>query len=173
MFSSRTRWDRRENRISAALRARREAGLEILDLTETNPTKAGLRAPEDILAPLSRREGLGYSPEPKGMAAARESIAALLGRSGVTASAERIVLTASTSEAYALVFKLLCDPGDSILVPRPSYPLFEFLATLESVKVESYPLSYDGRWHVDFSTLSRSIHPKTRAIVLVHPNNPT
>jgi alanine-synthesizing transaminase len=166
VFSSRLDWNLQTNRLSAL----RKTKQRVLDLTESNPTRAGLEYPrEEILAALADARALRYDPEPRGLLSAREAVASYYGN----VPASRILLTASTSEAYAYLFKLLCDPGDEILSPRPSYPLFEFLAGLESVRVVQYPLRYDGVWHIDFDSLERAITPRTRAIVVVNPNNPT
>ncbi len=174
MFSSRLNWDLRPNRISASLDARRRAGARILDLTESNPTHAALSYPStEILAALGDARSLRYEPSPTGVAEARGAVAAYYASRGVSVAADRIVLTASTSEAYGYVFKLLADPGDEVLVPRPSYPLFEFLARLESVRAVDYPLVYDGSWRIDFAALEAALTPRTRAIVVVNPNNPT
>ena len=173
MFSARTGWTRAPNRLSTVVEARRRSGAPLLDLTETNPTRAGLRAPADILAALADPAALAYDPEPLGRRDAREAIAADGRRRGAEINPDRLVLTASTSEAYAFAFKLLCDPGDTVLVPRPSYPLFEYLAGLESVQVRPYPLRYDGTWHIDLAELAGALTDRTRAIVAVTPNNPT
>ena len=173
MFSARTGWTRAPNRLSAVVEARRRSGAPLLDLTETNPTRAGLRAPADVLLALADPAALAYEPEPLGRRDAREAIAADGRRRGAEIDPDRLVLTASTSEAYAFAFKLLCDPGDTILVPRPSYPLFEYLAGLESVQVTPYPLRYDGTWHIDLAELADAFTDRTRAIVAVTPNNPT
>ena len=173
MFSARTGWTRAPNRLSTVVEARRRSGAPLLDLTETNPTRAGLRAPADILAALADPAALAYDPEPLGRRDAREAIAADGRRRGAEINPDRLVLTASTSEAYAFAFKLLCDPGDMVLVPRPSYPLFEYLAGLESVQVRPYPLRYDGTWHIDLAELAEALTDRTRAIVAVTPNNPT
>jgi len=173
MFSERTRWDLRPNRLAERLAAKRAAGARILDLTESNPTRAGLPCPDDILAALARAEARRYEPRPFGLPAAREAVAADFARRGFPVGPDRVVLSASTSEAYAFLFKLLCDPGDEVLVPRPGYPLFEFLATLESVRVLPYPLAYDGEWHLDLSALRDALGPRTRAVVAVSPHNPT
>jgi alanine-synthesizing transaminase len=166
VFSSRLDWNFQTNRLSALLKSKGR----VLDLTESNPTRAGLRYPgEQILGALQDARALRYDPEPRGLLSAREAVANYYG----DVPASRILLTASTSEAYAWLFKLLCDPGDEILSPRPSYPLFEFLAGLESVRVVQYPLRYDGAWHIDFEALEQAITPRTRAIVVVNPNNPT
>jgi hypothetical protein len=173
MFSERTRWDLRPNRLAERLAAKRAAGARILDLTGSNPTRAGLPCPDDLLAALARAEARRYDPSPFGLAAAREAVAADFARRGFPVGADRVVLSASTSEAYAFLFKVLCDPGDEVLVPRPGYPLFDFLATLESVKVRPYPLAHDGEWHVDVGALRRALGPRTRAVVVVSPHNPT
>jgi aspartate/methionine/tyrosine aminotransferase len=166
VFSSRLDWNVQTNRLSALLKSKQR----VLDLTESNPTRAGLEYPrQKILDALVDARALRYDPDPRGLLSAREAVAKYYG----DVPASRILLTASTSEAYGYLFKLLCDPGDEILSPRPSYPLFEFLAGLESVRVVQYPLRYDGVWHIDFHALERAITPRTRAIVVVNPNNPT
>jgi alanine-synthesizing transaminase len=166
VFSSRLDWSLQTNRLSALIKTKQH----ILDLTESNPTRAGLKYPAgEIFNALSDASALRYDPEPRGLLSAREAVASYYGN----VPASRILLTASTSEAYAYLFKLLCDPGDEILSPRPSYPLFEFLAGLESVRIVQYPLRYDGVWHIDFPALERAITSRTKAIVVVNPNNPT
>jgi aspartate/methionine/tyrosine aminotransferase len=173
MFSARTRWDRTVNRLSTLVSAKRTQGARVFDLTETNPTRVGLPRPADLLGPLSDPAGLSYEPNPQGLKAAREAVCADWARRGVAVAPERVFLTASTSEAYAFVFKLLCDPGDDVLVPRPSYPLFEYIAGLESVAVRPYPLVYLDGWHIERDALERTIGARTRAVVVVSPNNPT
>ena len=173
MFSARTRWDLSTNRLSAALEAKRRRAARVLDLTESNPTRAGLLAPPGLLESLARRASLVYEPAPFGLAAARAAVAADYARRGVAVGPERILLTASTSEAYGFLFKLLCDPGDEVLVPRPGYPLFEYLAQLESVRAVPYESGHDGEWHLSPSSLAAAAGPKTRAVVVVNPNNPT
>ncbi len=174
MFSSRLGASAEVNRITRRLAALRESGAPILDLTESNPTRAGIEYPaDDIASLLADPRALSYQPEPAGHPAAREAVARYYAERGARVPLDRILLTASTSEAYAYLFKLLADPGDEVLVPRPSYPLFEFLATLECVRAVQYPLAYHGAWEIDFSALHRAITPRTRAIVLVNPNNPT
>jgi alanine-synthesizing transaminase len=150
---------------------KRAAGAPILDLTESNPTAAGFAYPSDaILSALADPRSLRYEPAAAGMPTARAAVSEYYsGR----VRPDRILLTASTSEAYAFVFKLLADPGDEVLVPSPSYPLFDYLAALESVRVVQYPLVYQGSWNIDFDALARSITSGSRAIVLVNPNNPT
>ena len=172
-FSARTRWDRTVNRLAQAAARRRAAGRTLLDLTETNPTHVGLRAAPDVLAPLGDPEAALYAPDPRGLHAAREAVSADYARRGVEVPPDRLVLTASTSEAYAFLFKLLCDPGDEVLVPRPSYPLFEYLAGLESVTVKPYPLVYHDEWRLDLQALEHAGGARARAVVLVSPNNPT
>ena len=174
MFSRRLPWDLPRNPLSTLLDARHRAGTPVLDLTESNPTRAGFTYPaEQILAALADPRALLYHPSPRGLLSAREAISNYYSQRGREVPPSNILLTASTSEAYAYLFKLLADPGDEILTPRPSYPLFEFLAALESVKTRQYPLRYDGAWHIDFDALERAVTPRTRAIVVVNPNNPT
>jgi alanine-synthesizing transaminase len=173
MYSSRFNWDLRPNRISCALAEKRKQDYTIIDLTESNPTRAGLEYPADILNAFADRRILRYDPQPAGWKKAREAVAKYYSLRGIAVDPGRILLTASTSEAYAYLFKLLTDPGDEVLVPRPSYPLFEFLAAMESVKVSSYPLVYYGGWAIDWEGLEAALTGRTRAIVLVNPNNPT
>lgn len=173
-FSTRSPGDFRPNRLNAALSARRAAGSEILDLTLSNPTRAELAYPhKEILAALADARSLTYEPTPRGLVEAREAIAEHHVLHGRTADPERMVLAGSTSESYGWLFKLLCEPGDEILVPRPSYPLFECLATLDAVRVVEYSLPEEMRWGLDFDALERGLTPRTRAVVLVNPNNPT
>ena len=174
MFSSRSSVDLAPNALALALARARALGRPILDLTESNPTRAGV--PYDrsaILSALALPASLRYEPSPFGLRSAREAVALDLAAHGAKVDARRVVLTASTSEAYAFLFKLLCDAGDEVLVPRPSYPLFEHLARLESVRAVPYRLAYDGAWHVDLPSVRSAISARTRAIVLVSPNNPT
>lgn len=156
------------NSLTQLVAARRAAGLPILDLTESNPTHAGIVYPEGFLDALANPLGALYEPESFGLISARETVAREYG-----AAVERVVLASSTSEGYSWLFKLLCDPGCEVLVPRPSYPLFDYLARLESVTVRHYGLFYDHGWFIDFHTLEAAINERTRAIVLVNPNNPT
>jgi aspartate/methionine/tyrosine aminotransferase len=170
-YSSRLHWDLAPNRLTRLIEERRTAGAPILDLTESNPTAAGFAYPSDeILAALADPRALRYEPAAAGIPTAREAVSEYYaGR----VPPDRILLTASTSEAYSFVFKLLADPGDEILVPRPSYPLFDFLAALDNVRVVQYPLVYGAAWTIDFDALARAMTPRTRAVVLVNPNNPT
>jgi len=173
MFSSRIAADLRPNRLALALEARRSAGEPIIDLTESNPTRAGFEYPPDLLAPLANSRGLSYTPQPFGLVEARRAVAADYARRGIEVDAERIVLTASTSEAYSFLFKLLADPGDEVLVPRPSYPLFELLTALDGLVARPYDLEYHGMWSIDVASIERAVGPRTRALLVVNPNNPT
>ena len=175
VFSSRLDWDLPPNPLTGLLRSRREAGAPILDLTESNPTQAGLAYPEkEIRGALADARWLLYEPAPAGLAAAREAVAReYYAPLGETVDPSQILLTASTSEAYSYVMKLLVDAGDELLVPQPSYPLFDFLAALESVRVAPYPLVYDHGWSIDLDALAAAVTDRTRAVALVNPNNPT
>ena len=174
MFSGRLNWNPRPNRLSELLDKKRQTGAQVLDLTESNPTRAGLHYPSaEILAALADASVLNYHPSPRGLDSARQAVAGYYRDLGVQIQHRSVLLTASTSEAYAYLFKLLANSGEEILAPRPSYPLFEFLAGLESVHIRQYPLRYDGVWHVDFDALEQAITPRTRGIVVVNPNNPT
>jgi hypothetical protein len=161
------------NALSAHLARLRERGIPYIDLTESNPTRVGLAYPPDLLQPLADPASLVYEPSPLGLPGAREAVAGDFRRRGVPIDPGRIVLTASTSEAYAVLFKLLCNPGDRVLVPVPSYPLFEYLTRLEGIEADAYALEYDGTWELDFESLRRGVKPRTRAVVVVAPNNPT
>lgn len=167
-FSRRLRHTSHRNELSELLARKRAAGDRIFDLTESNPTRAGIQYPPGFLEALADPRALLYEPEPFGMPLARGVIAREHG-----VSPANVVLTASTSEAYSWLFKLLCDPGDEVLIPRPSYPLFEYLAALESVEVRHYGLFRDHGWFIDFHALRQTITPRTRAVILVNPNNPT
>jgi alanine-synthesizing transaminase len=153
MFSSRFQWDLRPNRISRLLEEKRRQGTPVLDLTESNPTRAGLDYPAEIRRAFEDERILRYDPQPAGALDAREAVARYYAGRGMVVGPERILLTASTSEAYAYLLKLLADPGDHVLVPRPSYPLFEFLAAMEAVTVRSYPLVYYGGWAIRWEAL--------------------
>jgi hypothetical protein len=173
MFSRRFPAEWTANRLSQALAAERAAGRAPLDLTESNPTRAGFEYPDDLLEPLGDPRGLTYAPEPLGLREAREAVAADYARRGVAVPAGSILLTSSTSEAYSLLFKVLCDPGDEVFTPRPSYPLFEHLAALDGVVCRPYDLEYHGAWSIDLGGLEGSVSARTRAVLLVSPNNPT
>lgn len=171
-FSSRVPRGAAVNRLTRTLAALRDQGVAIADLTTSNPTRVGLSYPEDLLAPLADPAGLRYEPDPRGLRVAREAIALDMVRRGAHVAPDRVVLSASTSEAYSWLFKLLCDPGDSVLVPHPSYPLFEHLARAEGVGVQAYGLDFHGRWDVDLASVEAA-PAGTKAIVVVSPNNPT
>jgi aspartate/methionine/tyrosine aminotransferase len=172
MASSRLPSSLAPNALSLAVAAKRRQGAPVIDLTESNPTRVGLSYPPDLLAPLSNAAGLEYDPQPLGLWPARAAVAADFRRRGIVISADRVALTASTSEAYSLLFKLLCDAGDRVLVPRPSYPLFEHLTRLESVDAVPYDLEYHGSWRIDLASVQRA-GPRVKAILIVSPNNPT
>ena len=188
MFSDRTNWRLAPNRFTQAVEEARGRGVHLLDLTASNPTRVGLEYDSEvILSALRSKRALDYDPQAKGLLAARQSIANYYsahcsdGERDVASNActrgvvdpERIVLTTSTSEGYSFVFRLLCNAGDELLVPKPSYPLFEFLADLQDVKLVPYPLIYDHGWQMDFHSLEEAVNSRTRGVVVVHPNNPT
>lgn len=174
LFSRRTSWDLAANALAGALEAARSSGAPLLDLTESNPTRVGLAWPAVVLAESLVDERLAvYEPAPLGLLEARRAVAGYLSAHGAAVLPERIVLTASTSEGYALLLKLLCDPGDEVLVPAPAYPLLDLLADLESVRLVRYPLRHDGSWSVDLEALEAAVTARTRAVVVVSPANPT
>jgi alanine-synthesizing transaminase len=175
MFSRRTEWNLATNRLTQAQERLRAAGREVLDLTASNPTTVGLHYDQQaILTALVSDASLHYTPAARGLLSARQAVAQYYReRDGLQVDAERILLTTSTSEAYSFIFRLLCDPDDEVLVPVPSYPLFEFLAGLQDVRLTPYPLFYDHGWHFDLYALERALTPKSRAVLVVHPNNPT
>jgi aspartate/methionine/tyrosine aminotransferase len=174
VFSRRLNWDAPPNPLSLLLEEKKRSGARVLDLTESNPTRAGFQYPgRAILDALANPAALRYNPDPRGLDCARESVSRYYAQRGAIVEPSQILLTSSTSEAYAYLFKLLADSGDEVLIPRPSYPLFEFLARLESVAVRPYSLRYDGAWHIDFDCLEKAIDGRTRAVVVVNPNNPT
>jgi aspartate/methionine/tyrosine aminotransferase len=174
MFAERTNWNLEPNRLSTALAAHRAAGKPLLDLTVSNPTECGFAYDrEAILEALRNPRALEYEPNPRGLASARTAVAEYYAAHGANVSIEDLFLTASTSEAYSFILRLLCNPGDEILIPSPSYPLFDFLADIQDVKLVRYPLLYDHGWQIDFHSLEQAITPRTRGVVVVHPNNPT
>jgi alanine-synthesizing transaminase len=174
MFAKRTNWDLTPNRLGEALAAYRAAGKPLLDLTVSNPTECGFAYRDtEILRALSNPGALSYEPNSRGLESARRAVAAYYAERGDTIAIEDILLTTSTSEAYSYVFRMLCDPGDEVLIPSPSYPLFDFLAEIQDVKLVRYPLLYDHGWQMDFHALEQAITPRTRAVIVVHPNNPT
>lgn len=172
-FSHRTSWPCHGNDLSRHLQTLRAAGHQLVDLTLSNPTRAGIHYPSDLLHPLADEASLTYQAEPLGLASAREELAGWHRARGQPCSAARTVLTASSSESYSYLFHLLADPGDEVLIPAPSYPLFSFLADLAGVRLRVYPLRYDGAWYIDLDALRASVTERTRAILVVSPNNPT
>ncbi|HZQ20024.1 MAG TPA: pyridoxal phosphate-dependent aminotransferase [Terriglobales bacterium] len=177
MFSRRTDWNLTPNRLTLAQQQALGAGSKILDLTISNPTRIGIEYDESsILNALRNPKALDYHPQPKGMRSAREAVAEYYSRGSqglADLDPENIVLTTGTSEGYSFIFCLLCNPGDEILVPKPSYPLFDFLADLQDVKLIPYSLIYDHGWQIDFHSLEQALTKKSRGVLLVHPNNPT
>src|SRR5579863_1262506 len=176
MFSKRTNWPREENAYTRALHRHRASGKRVIDLTVSNPTACGFQYDEaGILAALSAPAAMRYDPEPKGLLQARAAVAQyyLQKKSDAHLDVERLILTTGTSEAYSFLFRLLCEPGDEVVIAQPSYPLFDFLATIHDVNLRPFRLLYDHGWQIDFHALQQAISPRTRAILLVHPNNPT
>jgi len=176
MFSKRTNWKLEENAYTRALRRHRESGKPLLDLTISNPTACGFQYDDAaILAALQNAASMRYAPEPKGLLSARKAVVDYYREkiSGEPLDPERLILTTGTSEAYSFLFRLLCDPGDEVLVAHPSYPLFDFLAAIQDVKLRPFRLIYDHGWQFDFLALRHAIGDRTRAIIVVHPNNPT
>ena len=194
MFSERTNWRLTRNRFTQAVDEAHKKGAKLLDLTVSNPTRVGLVYDSTaILSALTSEKALDYDPQAKGLLAARQAVAEYYREVGsrnvasdvsmdvaetdsqnrISVEPDRIVLTTSTSEGYSYVFRLLCNAGDELLVPKPSYPLFEFLADLQDVKLVPYPLIYDHGWQMDFHSMERVVTSKTRGVVVVHPNNPT
>ena len=172
-FSQRTNWNTEESELARAHRLRMEAGLPIADLTASNPTRCGFQYGDELLAALANPTALDYDPQPMGSNVARQAVSDYYSSLGVGVDSSQIVLTTSTSEAYSFLFRLLCDPGCEILAPQPGYPLFDYLARLDDVVVKPVPLVYDQGWQIEPEGFRRAITPETRAIVLVHPNNPT
>jgi aspartate/methionine/tyrosine aminotransferase len=172
VISRRVPPDAGANAVTRLVEELRAEGRSIADLTESNPTRCGIPYPGAILAPLSDPRALQYEPHPFGLPAARAAVAADQQRRRVSVDPAHVVLTASTSEAYGWLFKLLCDPGDAVLVPQPSYPLFEHLTALEGITAYPYALEYHGGWRIDMAAIQRA--PATvRALLVVSPNNPT
>jgi alanine-synthesizing transaminase len=174
MFAERTLWNLKTNRLSESLARLRAAGERVLDLTASNPTECGFKYDgASILKAFINPASLKYHPDPRGLTLARQAVCDYYGGRGEKVALEELILTTSTSEAYSFAFRLLCNPGDEVLVPRPSYPLFDFLAEIQDVSLVRYPLFYDHGWHIDLHALENAITERTRAIIVVHPNNPT
>ena len=172
-FSRRTGWNTEESDLARAHRERIEAGLPVADLTTSNPTRCGFSYPAGLLEALTDTRGLDYDPQPNGLPTAREAVCEYYADHGVAFDPNQLVLTTSTSEAYSFLFRLLCDPGSEIVILQPGYPLFDFLATLDDVELKPAPLIYENGWQIDSGAIRRAISERTRAIVVVHPNNPT
>jgi alanine-synthesizing transaminase len=174
MFASRTDWNLKPNRLAEALERHKSSGRRLLDLSASNPTECGFRydAPA-IMRSLCSPASLQYHPDPKGLKSARQAVSDYYAERGERIAIDDLILTASTSEAYSFIFRLLCNPGDELLIPTPGYPLFDFLADVNDVRLVRYPLFYDQGWHIDMHALKQAITPRTRGIIVVHPNNPT
>ncbi len=176
-FAKRTEWSSEETAWSRALEDRRRSGLPILDLTASNPTQCGFSYHADLFTALSAESARQYDPDPRGILRAREAVCEYYADHDARIRTKQIVLTTSTSEGYSWLFRLLCDPGDEVLIAQPSYPLFDLLATIDDVRLVPYPLLYDPGgshgWSLDLYTLRQRITPRTRAVIVVHPNNPT
>lgn len=173
MFSSRTGWNLSPNALQRCLDEMRNNGETILDLTESNPTRCGFTYDTALVEVLASERSLKYEPDPRGLLAARKSIAGYYEEHGSVVDPSNIFITAGTSEAYSHLFRLLCNAGENVLVPKPSYPLFDFLCTLNDVEARYYRLRYTDEWQIDIGSLNDAVDESTRAILLVHPNNPT
>ncbi len=173
MFASRTNWERRLNILTEALERERGRGTPLVDLTSSNPADASLTYPDlEICAALSSSDAVSYHPDPKGLPSAREAISRYYQPKRCDVDPEHLIITASTSESYSLLFRLLCNVGENVLVPRPSYPLFDYLAQINDVALAHYELIYDHGWHIDLASIQRNISASTRAIIIVNPHNP-
>jgi aspartate/methionine/tyrosine aminotransferase len=172
-FSRRTDWNTEESELARAHRLRTQAGLPIADLTASNPTRCGFQYIPELLQALTDPKALDYDPQPRGSLSARQAVSSYYSGLGAPVDTSQIVLTTSTSEAYSFLFRLLCDPGNEILIAQPGYPLFDFLAVMDDVRIKPVPLIYDQGWQIDPEGFRRKVTAETRAIVLVHPNNPT
>ena len=174
MFASRTNWNLGPNRLAQARERQKSSGRSLLDLAASNPTECGFKYDAAaIVRALCHPASLQYHPDPRGLRSARLAVREYYAARGAEVGADDILLTVSTSEAYSFVFRLLCNPGDELLIPAPSYPLFDFLAEVNDVKLARYPLFYDHGWHIDLHALEQAVTPRTRGIIVVHPNNPT
>jgi alanine-synthesizing transaminase len=174
MFAARTNWNLQPNRLAEALEHQKSSGRRLLDLSASNPTECGFHydAPA-VMRSLCSPASLQYHPDPRGLKSARQAVCDYYAGHGERILVDDLILTASTSEAYSFIFRLLCNPGDELLIPTPGYPLFDFLADVNDVKLARYPLFYDHGWHIDTHALKQAITPRTRGIIVVHPNNPT
>jgi alanine-synthesizing transaminase len=174
MFASRTNWNLNPNRLAEALERHKSSDHQLLDLSASNPTECGFKyeAPA-IMRSLCAPASMQYRPDPKGLRSARQAVSDYYAERGEGVAVDDLILTASTSEAYSFIFRLLCNPGDELLIPTPSYPLFDFLADVNDIKLIRYSLFYDHGWHIDIHALKQAITPRTRGVIVVHPNNPT
>jgi alanine-synthesizing transaminase len=172
-FAKRTAWNLVSNDLSSILKEMKKQGAPLIDLTESNPTRCHFDYPPDVLAAFQTPANLAYHPDSKGMMKTREAIARYYRQKGENISAEQIVLTSSTSEGYSFIFRLMCNPGEKILFPKPSYPLFQFLVELNDLNIDFYPLTYQQTWDIHIDRLASVLTDDTRGIVLVNPNNPT
>src|SRR6476646_9979217 len=174
MFASRTNWNLKPNRLAEALEQHKASGGRLLDLSASNPTECGFRYnAAAVMRSLCAPASLQYHPDPKGLKSARQAVSDYYAENGEQVSIDDLILTASTSEAYSFIFRLLCNPGDEILIHTPGYPLFDIFADVNDVKLIRYPLFYDHGWHIDMHALKQAITPRTRGVIVVHPNNPT
>jgi alanine-synthesizing transaminase len=174
LFADRTNWNLKANPLSEALAKHRASGKPLLDLTASNPTECGFAYDRGaILQALANPASLAYDPNPRGLPIARQAVAAYYATHGAEVPPDSIILTTSTSEAYSFVFRMLCNPGDQVLIPEPSYPLFAFLADMQDVNLVRYPLDYDYGWQINFPALQQGITSRARGVIVVHPNNPT
>lgn len=173
MFSSRTDWLLAPNRLTRQLDERRRQGLPVLDFTESNPTRCGFAPEREILQSLQDPQSLVYEPDPRGPLRARQAVCEYYAGRGVSVTPEQVFLTTSTSEAYTFAFRLLTDPGDSVIAPQPSYPLFDFLAGINDLEVVSYSLQYNSEWRMGLDDVRDCWVPRAKAMIVVHPNNPT
>ena len=174
MFASRTNWNLKPNRLADALERHKSSGRRLVDLSASNPTECGFKYDaRAIMRSLCAPASMQYRHDPKGLKSARQAVTDYYVERGEGVAVDDLILTASTSEAYSFIFRLLCNPGDELLIPTPGYPLFDFLADVNDVKLARYPLFYDHGWHIDMHALKQAIMPRTRGIIVVHPNNPT
>jgi aspartate/methionine/tyrosine aminotransferase len=174
MFASRTNWNLQPNRLAEALERHKSSGRRLVDLSASNPTECGFKYDAAaIMRSLCAPASLQYRPDPKGLKSARQAVSDYYAEHGEAVAIDDLILTASTSEAYSFIFRLLCNPGDELLIPTPGYPLFDFLADVNDVTLVRYRLFYDHGWHIDMHALKQAITPRTRGIIIVHPNNPT
>lgn len=172
-FSERTSWNLEQTSYTLALQTAGESACPLLDLTGSNPTRCGVQADPALLTPLCDPHALTYRPDPRGLPSARDAVSAYYRDHHAAVDPNALVLTSSTSESYSFLFRLLCDPGDEVLIAQPSYPLFDLLAQLDSIRLTHYPVFHDHGWWINLNELQRRITPRTRAIIVVHPNNPT